>query len=174
MARRFRRVLLHLGGLLLAATLGLGGGMLLLRRTTLAARTAPPRPGDVLSGRVMNVARDGRLDLLQWNGRRAWVRVRGVRLNGSRGLLYLIDRASSQNVDVTVAAVEDAKQVSGDVRFMGIDLALDLLQKGMAAEDLSGRDPIAADPLPRALAERDARAARRGAWGGGAWIGTVR
>lgn len=163
-----RRILLHLLGLLLAATLGLGAGMLLLRRSTLAARTAPPKPGDVLSGQVMNVTRDGRLDLLQWNGKRALVRIRGVELKGTQGLRYLIDRASSQNVDVKVAAVVDAKQVIGDVRFLGLDLAVDLLKQGMAAEDLSGGDPLAEDPLPRALAERDARAARRGAWGDGA------
>ena len=160
-----RRILLHLLGLLLAATLGLGAGMLLLRRSTLAARTAPPKPGDVLSGQVMNVTRDGRLDLLQWNGKRALVRIRGVGLKGTQGLRYLIDRASSQNVDVLVTAVVDAKQVSGDVRFLGLDLAIDLLKQGMAAEDLSGGDPLPEDPLPRALAERDARAARRGAWG---------
>jgi endonuclease YncB( thermonuclease family) len=77
-------------------------------------------------------------------------------------------------VEVKVAAVEDPKQVSGDVRFLGVDLALDLLRQGAAREDLSGRDPIPEDPLPRALAEHDARMARRGAWGKDAGIGIVR
>lgn len=159
-----RRILLHLAGLLLVAVVGLGGGMFLLWRRTQAERTAPPRPGDTLSGQVLNVARDGRLELLQWNGRRATVRIRGIELQGLRGLKYLIDRASSQNVEVKVARAVDAREVSGDVAFLGLDLAIDLLRQGMATEDLSGRDPLPEDPLRRALAEREARAGRRGAW----------
>ena len=169
MDRHYRRILLHFVGLLLAAVLGLGGGMLLLRRNTLAAKTAPPKPGEILSGQVMNVTREGRLDLLQWNGRRAMVRIRGVQLKGVRGLTYLIDRASSQNVDVRVVSVVDAKQVCGDVSFLGLDLALDLLKQGMAAEDLRSTDPIPENAQVRALAEREARALGRGAWGSGGW-----
>lgn len=152
-----RRVLLHLAALLLAAALGLGGGMWLLLRRTEAARTAPPKPGEVLSGQVMNVQRDGRLELLQWNGRRARVRLRGLELLGVGGLVALIDRASGQNVDVTVAALDADGTVCGAVRFLGVDLALDLLRKGAAREDLRGRDPMADDPLARALAEREGR-----------------
>lgn len=148
-----RRVLLHSAGLLLVAVLGVGGGMLLLWRNTLAARNAPPQPGDILSGRVMNVARDGRLELLQWNGRRCRVRLRGLELQGQEGLRCLIDRASSQNVDVRVATVDPGGEVCGDVSFLGLDLALDLLGKGAAREDLGGRDPLAEDLLARALAE---------------------
>lgn len=155
-----RRVLLHLAGLLLVAALGVGGGMWFLWRSTLAARTAPPGPGETLSGQVMNVARDGRLELLQWNGRRCRVRVRGVELQGQDGLRYLIDRASSQNVDVRVAAVDAGGEVCGDVGFLGLDLALDLLQKGAAREDLTGRDPPAENPRERALAEQRGRGAR--------------
>jgi hypothetical protein len=155
MARLLRRILFHLAGLLLVAVLGLGGGMFFLWRRTLAARVAPPAPGEVLSGRVMNVARDGRLEVLQWNGKRVSVRLRGLDLNGTSGLKYLIDRASSQNVDVVVASVEDPRRVAGDVRFLGLDLALDLLRHGAAAEDLSGRDPIPEDPLARSLAARE-------------------
>lgn len=174
MARLYRRILFHLAGLLLVAVLGLGVGMFLLWWKTMAARTAPPKPGDILAGRVMNVTREGRLELLQWNGRRMLVRIRGVELKGTTGLRYLIDRASSQNVDVKVASVQDAKQVSGDVSFLGLDLALDLLQQGMAVEDLSGRDPLPEDPFQRAHATRDARAARRGAWAETGWTGPVR
>lgn len=134
--------------------------MLLLWRNTLAARNAPPRPGDILSGRVMNVARDGRLELLQWNGRRCRVRLRGLDLQGQEGLRCLIDRASSQNVDVRVAAVDPGGEVCGDVSFLGLDLALDLLQKGAAREDLSGRDPLAGNLRERALAELRGRGAR--------------
>ena len=148
-----RRVLLHSAGLLLVAVLGVGGGMLLLWRNTLAARNAPPQPGDILSGRVMNVARDGRLELLQWNGRRCRVRLRGLELQGQEGLRCLIDRASSQNVDVRLATVDPGGEVCGDVSFLGLDLALDLLGKGAAREDLGGRDPLAEDLLARALAE---------------------
>ncbi len=155
-----RRILLHLAGLLLVAVLGVGGGMWFLWRRTLAARTAPPRPGEVLSGRVMNVARDGRLELLQWNGRRCRVRVRGVELRGQDGLRHLIDRASSQNVDVRVVSVDAGGEVCGDVGFLGLDLALDLLRRGAAREDLGGRDPLADNPLERALAERQGRLAR--------------
>ena len=154
-----RRVLLHLAGLLLVAALGVGGGMWFLWRSTLAARTAPPGPGETLSGQVMNVARDGRLELLQWNGRRCRVRVRGVELLGQDGLRYLIDRASSQNVDVRVAAVDAGGEVCGDVGFLGLDLALDLLRKGAAREDLSGRDPVPDNPQARALAEQQGRGA---------------
>jgi hypothetical protein len=69
----------------------------------------------------MNVARDARLELLQWNGRRVRVRVRGVALRGDYGLRYLIDRASSQNVEVRVAAVGQDGEISGDVTFLGLD-----------------------------------------------------
>jgi len=155
-----RRVLLHSAGLLLVAVLGVGGGMLLLWRNTLATRNAPPQPGDILSGRVMNVARDGRLELLQWNGRRCRVRLRGLELQGQEGLRCLIDRASSQNVDVRVATVDPGGEVCGDVGFLGLDLALDLLQKGAAREDLSGRDPPAGNLRERALAELRGRGAR--------------
>ena len=169
MDRLPRRILLHVVGLLLAMVLGLGGGMLLLQRKAQAARTAAPSPGEVLSGQVMNVTREGRLDLLQWNGRRAMVRIRGVELKGLRGLTYLIDRASSQNVDVQVVSVVDAKQVCGDVSFLGLDLAVDLLKQGMAVEDLRSTDPIPENARVRALAEAEARALGRGAWGSGGW-----
>lgn len=150
-----RRLLIHGAALLLAGGLGLGGGMWLLVRRAEAARTAPPRPGEVLSGQVMNVQRDGRLELLQWNGRRARVRLRGLELRGTAGLVALIDRASGQNVDVTVAALDADGTVCGDIRFLGLDLALDLLHKGAAREALDPRDPLAEDLLARALAEQE-------------------
>jgi hypothetical protein len=152
-----RRILLHLAGLLLVAALGLAGGAFLLWRNARAAQTASPKTGDILSGRVMNVTRDARLEVLQWNGRRVRVRIRGVALRGDDGLRYLIDRASSQNVDVRVVTVDTGGEVCGEVGFLGLDLALDLLRNGAATEDLSGRDPLAKDPLARARAEQQGR-----------------
>lgn len=164
-----RRILLHFSALLAVAALGLAGGAWLTWRQIQRDRTAQPREGQVLAGMVMNVRPDGLLDVLQWNGKRVLVGLPGLRPWGHPGLVWLIDHATRQSVDVRVRAAVAPGRVEGDVTYLGVDLAEEIVRAGMA--ELAPR-PLGGPDAPRlAAAEAQARAAARGLWAPGAGSG---
>ena len=84
------------------------------------------------------------------------------------GLVWLIDHASRQNVDVRVVAAAEGL-VEGEVSFLGVDLGAEMLRAGMAQLDPA---PPGGAPLPAlAAAEAQARVAVRGCWAPGAGLG---
>jgi hypothetical protein len=160
------RILLHFSALVMVAALGLAGGAWLTWRQIQQERNAPPRPGQVLSGMVMNVRPDGLLDVLQWNGKRVLVALPGIRPWGRQGLVWLIDHATRQSVDVRVRAAVETGRVEGDVTYLGVNLAEEILRAGMA--ELAPRPLGGPDGQALAAAEAQAQRAERGRWARGA------